>query len=68
MMSRSNGHWESLIIELDNPNYAKVGEKMTKLEGNKVYVPGSTDKDRGYRYFKDMKFLPILKEFFDKSP
>jgi hypothetical protein len=33
LMNREKGNWEARIIELDNPNYAKVGAKMTDLEG-----------------------------------
>jgi hypothetical protein len=41
---------------------------MMDLEGNEVDVPGATGKAPGYRYFGAMKFLPILKELFDKPP
>jgi pre-mRNA-splicing factor ISY1 len=41
---------------------------MMDLEGNEVDVPSATDKGPGYRYFRDTKFLPILKEIFDKPP
>ena len=41
---------------------------MMNLEGNKVDVSSATDKGLGYRYFGAMKFLPILKEPFDKTP
>jgi hypothetical protein len=41
---------------------------MMNLEGNEVDVPSSTSKGLGYRYFGATKFLPILKESFDKPP
>jgi pre-mRNA-splicing factor ISY1 len=44
LLIRQKGHWEALIIELGSPNYAKVGAKMTDLEGNEVDVPGATGK------------------------
>jgi hypothetical protein len=67
-LNREKGHWEAPIVELDNPNYAKVGAKMMNLEGNEVDVPGATDKVPDYKYFEAMEFLPILKEIFDKPP
>jgi pre-mRNA-splicing factor ISY1 len=57
---------EALIVEIGSPNYAKVGAKMMDLEGNKVDVPGANDKGPGYKYFGAMKFLPDLKDIFDK--
>jgi len=41
---------------------------MTDLEGNEVDVLGAIGKGLGYRYFGTIKFLPILKELFDKVP
>jgi pre-mRNA-splicing factor ISY1 len=41
---------------------------MTDLEGNEVDVPGATAKGPSYKYFGAMKFLHIIKYFFDKSP
>jgi pre-mRNA-splicing factor ISY1 len=68
LLNREKGHWEALIVELGSPNYAKVGAKMMDLEGNEVDVPGATGKGPSYRYFGATKFLPILKEIFDKPP
>jgi hypothetical protein len=68
LLNREKGHWESLIVEIDNPNYAKVGARMTDLEGNEVDVLGTTGKGPDYRYLRAMKLLPILKELFDKPP
>lgn len=65
---REKGHWEARIVELGGPNYAKVGAKMMDLEGNEVDVPGATGKGPGYRYFGAAKFLPGVKELFDKPP
>jgi pre-mRNA-splicing factor ISY1 len=65
---RLKGHLEALIIELGSLNYAKVGAKMTNLEGNGVYVPGATDKGPDYIYFGAKTFLPDLNGLFDKSP
>jgi pre-mRNA-splicing factor ISY1 len=67
-LNRVKGHWEALIIELGNPNYAKVGAKMTDLEGNELDVPSATSKGLGYKYFGDMKFLPIIKYLFNNPP
>jgi hypothetical protein len=63
-MNMKKGHWKALIIELDNPNHAKVGANMTDLEGNKFDVPGATRKGLDYIYFGATKFLPILKRYF----
>jgi pre-mRNA-splicing factor ISY1 len=68
LLFRVKGHCEALIVELDSPNYTEVGAKTIDLEGNEVDVPGATRKGTGYRYFRPMKFLPILKELFDKPP
>jgi len=57
-----------LIVDLDSPNYVKVGVKMMDLDGNEVDVPGATSKGLGYKYFESTKFLPILKELFNKPP
>jgi hypothetical protein len=46
IVDQAKGHWEALIVELGSPNYAKVGAKMTDLEGNKVDVPGATKGTR----------------------
>jgi hypothetical protein len=62
------GHWEAPIVELGSPNYSKVGDKMTNLEGNKVDVLGAINKGTSYRLFGAKKILPILKELFNKPP
>ena len=68
MLNREKEHWKDQIVELDSPNYAKVGAKMMDLEGKEFDVPGATGKGLGYRYFKAMKLLPIPKEILDKTP
>jgi hypothetical protein len=67
-LNTKKGHWESLIVELGNHNYAKVGAKMIDLEKNEVDVLSATCKGPNYRYFGDKKLLPILKELFYKPP
>jgi hypothetical protein len=67
-LNREKGNWESSIIELGSPDYAKVRANMKDLKGNEVYVPSATGKGLGYRYFNATQFLPILKYFFNKSP
>jgi hypothetical protein len=57
-----------MIIELGNPSYAKVGTKMTNLEGNEIDVIGSTRKGPSYRYFKPTKLHSILKNIFNNAP
>jgi hypothetical protein len=41
---------------------------MMYLEGKEVDVLGAIGKGLYYRYFRDMKFPPIPKDIFDKSP
>jgi hypothetical protein len=41
---------------------------MMDLKGNEVDVPGATRKDPSYKYFEAMKFLPDLKDLFNKPP
>eukprot|EP00252_Welwitschia_mirabilis_P021960 TRINITY_DN5791_c0_g1_i3.p1 TRINITY_DN5791_c0_g1~~TRINITY_DN5791_c0_g1_i3.p1 ORF type:complete len:298 (+),score=37.08 TRINITY_DN5791_c0_g1_i3:198-1091(+) len=65
---REKGHWEARIVELGGPNYAKSAAKMTDLEGNEVVVPDSKIKGAGYRYFGAAKFLPGVRELFEKPP
>ena len=68
MLNKEKGHWEALIVEFGSPNYAKVGANMMKLKVNEVDVSSAIDKGLDYRYFEATKFLPILKELFDKPP
>jgi hypothetical protein len=56
-----------LIIELGGPNYAKVGAKMIELEGKKVDVPDATERAPIIDTL-GLKFLPDVKEIFDKPP
>jgi pre-mRNA-splicing factor ISY1 len=67
-MNKAKGHWEAQIVDLGSLDFAKVGAKMTDLEGNKVDVLGAIDKGLYYIYFGATKFLPNLKYLFDKSP
>jgi hypothetical protein len=41
---------------------------MMDLEGSEVGVPGATIKGPIYIYLGATKFLPILKEIFNKPP
>jgi pre-mRNA-splicing factor ISY1 len=59
----TKGHYETMIIELGNPSYAKVGTKMMNLEGNEVDVLSSTSMGPGYRYFKPTKLHPSSKVY-----
>jgi hypothetical protein len=61
LLIRQKGHWEALIIEFDNPNYAKVGAKMIDLKENEVDFPDATDKGPDHIYFGDKKLLLGLK-------
>jgi hypothetical protein len=68
-LNRAKGHWEALIVELCSPNYAKVGAKVTDLEGTKVDVTNDAiGKVPGSKYFGVMKSVPFLKELFDNPP
>jgi hypothetical protein len=42
------------------------GGKMMNLEGNEFDVPSSIRKGLNYKLFGAMKFLPNVKEIFDK--
>lgn len=59
---REKRHWEERIIELDGPNYFKVGPKMLDHEGKEL--PGN----RGYKYFGAAKDLPGVRELFEQDP
>eukprot|EP00794_Sanderia_malayensis_P020341 gene20341-22344_t len=59
---REKRHWEDRILELDGPNYAKVGPKMLDKEGKEL--PGN----RGYKYFGAARELPGVRELFDQEP
>ncbi len=59
---REKRHWEDRIVELDGPNYAKVGPKMLDKEGKEL--PGN----RGYKYFGAAKELPGVRELFEQEP
>jgi hypothetical protein len=41
---------------------------MIDLERNEVDVIGAIGKGPSYRYFRVMKFLPDVKELFNKPP
>mmetsp|Transcript_4675 Transcript_4675/g.8757 ORF Transcript_4675/g.8757 Transcript_4675/m.8757 type:complete len:274 (-) Transcript_4675:701-1522(-) len=58
---REKGHWETRIVELGGPNYAKsVPKEGSELEG-------ASGKGAGYRYFGAAKALPGVKELFEKQ-
>lgn len=59
---REKRHWEDRIVELEGPNYAKVGPKMLDNEGKEL--PGN----RGYKYFGAAKDLPGVRELFEQEP
>lgn len=59
---REKRHWEDRIVELDGPNYAKVGPRMLDHDGREL--PGN----RGYKYFGAAKDLPGVRELFEQEP
>ncbi|KAK7102445.1 pre-mRNA-splicing factor ISY1 homolog [Littorina saxatilis] len=59
---REKGHWEDRIIELNGPDYRKIGPKMLDAEGKEV--PGN----KGYKYFGAAKDLPGVRELFEQEP
>ena len=59
---REKRHWEDRIVELNGPNYAKVGPRMLDHEGKEL--PGN----RGYKYFGAAKDLPGVRERFEQEP
>jgi len=62
---REKGHWETRIVELGGPNYAKTAPKVADNQGN--VIADATGKGGGYRYFGAAKQLPGVKELFDKE-
>ena len=61
-LMREKRHWEDRILELNGPNYAKVGPRMLDHEGKEL--PGN----RGYKYFGAAKDLPGVRELFEQEP
>jgi len=59
---REKKHWEDRILELNGPNYKKIGPKMLDYEGKEL--PGN----RGYKYFGAAKDLPGVRELFEQEP
>lgn len=59
---REKRHWEDRIVELNGPNYAKIGPRMLSHEGKEL--PGN----RGYKYFGAAKDLPGVRELFEQEP
>ncbi|XP_004210924.1 pre-mRNA-splicing factor ISY1 homolog [Hydra vulgaris] len=59
---REKRHWEDRIVELNGPNYAKIGPKMLDHEGKEL--PGN----RGYKYFGAARDLPGVRELFEQDP
>ena len=59
---REKRHWEDRIVELNGPNYAKIGPKMLDFEGKEL--PGN----RGYKYFGAARDLPGVRELFEQDP
>jgi len=59
---REKRHWEERIVQLEGPNYAKVGPRMLDHEGKEL--PGN----RGYKYFGAAKDLPGVRELFEQEP
>jgi len=68
LLNKSKKDMEAPIVQLGSPNYAKVGAKMTNLEGKEVDMPNAIGKGPDYRYFRATKIIPMLKELFDKPP
>lgn len=63
---REKGHWETRILELGGPNYAKTAPKITGEDGKEIDV--ASGKGMGYRYFGAAKQLPGVKELFELPP
>ena len=59
---REKRHWEDRIVELNGPDYAKIGPKMLDFEGKEL--PGN----RGYKYFGAARDLPGVRELFEQDP
>ena len=59
---REKRHWEDRIVELNGPNYAKIGPKMLDFEGKEL--PGN----KGYKYFGAARDLPGVRELFEQDP
>eukprot|EP01026_Neomeris_dumetosa_P049088 TRINITY_DN4261_c0_g2_i1.p2 TRINITY_DN4261_c0_g2~~TRINITY_DN4261_c0_g2_i1.p2 ORF type:complete len:277 (-),score=56.66 TRINITY_DN4261_c0_g2_i1:137-967(-) len=62
---REKGHWETRIVELGGPDYAKTAPKIRDSQGN--VVQEASEKGIGYRYFGAAKNLPGVKELFEKE-
>lgn len=56
---KEKSSWEDRIVELNGPDYKKIGPKLLDKEGKEV--PGG----KGYKYFGAAKDLPGVKELFD---
>ena len=57
---REKGHWESRIVALGGPNYARAAPRVADADGG-------TASRGGYRYFGAAKGLPGVKELFEKA-
>lgn len=59
---REKRHWQDRIVELNGPDYGKIGPRMLDHEGKEL--PGN----RGYKYFGAAKDLPGVRELFEQEP
>jgi len=59
---REKAHWESRIVALGGPNYARAAPRVADGDAGAVGGGG-----RGYRYFGAAKGLPGVKELFEKA-
>mmetsp|Transcript_71141 Transcript_71141/g.224930 ORF Transcript_71141/g.224930 Transcript_71141/m.224930 type:complete len:279 (-) Transcript_71141:114-950(-) len=62
---REKSHWETRIMELGGPNYAKSAPRVTDSKGNDM--ANYNGRGAGYRYFGAAKSLPGVKELFEKK-
>lgn len=58
---REKSQWEERILQLEGPDYKKLGPKLLDKEGKEA--PGS----KGYKYFGAAKDLPGVKELFEQE-
>ena len=61
---REKGHWESRIVTLGGPNYARAAPRVADADGGTAVGGG---RGGGYRYFGAAKGLPGVKELFEKA-
>jgi pre-mRNA-splicing factor ISY1 len=62
---REKGHWETRIVALGGPNYARSAPRVADTDGGVGAAGGG--RGGGYRYFGAAKGLPGVKELFEKA-